>query len=344
MMPIDAFPFKGKRVLVTGTSGFIGRALAKPLIEAGAEVYLFDSAIDHSAIIGGVDGFPLELQAARSILGDLRDQGQVEHAIAISRPEFVFHLAAITQVTEALQVPVYTFEVNTLGTIRLLEACRRIVPASGKIVIATTDKVYGGGTGRTEEDPLLAVHPYDVSKAAADMAARSYAKEYGMNVQIARMANVYGPGDKNWKRLLPGLISAAICRFAQFHVRAGLDYQRQYLFVDDAVKALLILGDMMQSDGFDKGRAWNFGPEASQTVEEIIEAVSACFESTFLYPMPGIVIDGSAMGETRVLGIDSTRAMRDLAWRPETSLADGISRTAAWMTAYFERVWQKWPR
>jgi CDP-glucose 4,6-dehydratase len=317
---IKDFWIKDKSVLVTGASGFIGSALTEALITLGARVFVLSQTVDIRRPLYGSGSDPrnrpLAWDVEKIIHGDLRHRTDLFHAVSISEPDFVFHLGALTQVTEAARDPINTFKVNALGTLHLLEACRQIAPDS-KIVIASSDKAYGKPTTHRvplfEPERLRPVHPYDVSKAAADMLSLAHAKYYGAQIQVARMANVYGPGDTNWKRLIPG-----VCRWIiegnQPIIRSDGKQVRQYLYIDDAVAAYIALAAfMVDGKRTYKGRAWNFGPRDKHSVLEIVGAISDIARKRGIDVLEPLILD-EARDETESLVMNSDRAKRLLGW------------------------------
>ena len=166
------------------------------------------------------------------------------------QPHTVFHLGAQTQVGEANRSPLGTWETNIRGTYLLLEAVRETDPAT-RVVVASSDKAYGAHKELPyrEDFALQASYPYDVSKAAADLIARSYATTYGLPVAVTRLANVYGPGDVNWSRLVPDT-ARALVRGERPVIRSDGTPERDYLYVEDAVDAYLAVAESLQDRAF----------------------------------------------------------------------------------------------
>src|SRR4051794_4264166 len=195
---------RGRAILITGAGGLLGRAVATRYLDAGAEVVGFDVAWDgaRAAIM------PDELERAD---GDVRDTGLVRRLLEDRGVDTVIHLAAQTLVGPALVDPADTFSNNIEGSWSVLEACRA-TPTVTAIVVASTDKAYGDRSGRPyrEDMALLARHPYDVSKAATDLLAQAYAATYGLPIMITRCGNMYGGGDLNWSRIVPGTIRSVL--------------------------------------------------------------------------------------------------------------------------------------
>ena len=327
--------FNGKRVLITGASGFIGGALADVLVMAGAEVYVIGRGVDYGKLLyGSVDkmNVPLAHMVERIIFCDITDFFQVGHAIKVADPDYIFHLAAVTQVTEAKDWAVHCFNVNTMGTLNLLEAARLTKP-DAKIIITTTDKVYGhphkSEMPCTENTHFFVTHPYDASKASADLIARAYAVQYGMKISVTRNANVYGPGDTNWKRIIPGLIRWTFNRERPVIRSDGLQV-RQYVYISDVVDGLLRVANWMnrQDASYD---VWNMGPmnDGYSVIDIIFETAMAIGKEWGVW-MVEPDIRGEAHDESDRLVIDSSFANAMLGWTPTTDLSHGIRLTAEW--------------
>ena len=329
---------KNKNVLVTGASGFIGAALTDALIYLGARVYVLSLTVDfRQPLFGSIRGgeMPLAWGVEKIIHGDLRHRTDCLHTIAIAEPDFVFHLGALTQVTEASREPINTFLTNALGTLHLLEACRRVGRQKINVIVASSDKAYGKPLSLPlkEDDYLNPIHPYDLSKACGDMAARSHAHYYGTRVQVTRLANVYGPGDTNWKRLIPGMIRWMM-EGNQPIVRSDGKQVRQYLFIADAVTAYLMLARAMDQTSIPNGQAWNFAPADKHSVMEIVfHLVGRMTDRGYHVETPKIL--GKAKDETLLLELDNFNTKAELGWEAMTPIGKGLDETIDWVLRYF---------
>lgn len=309
--------WKNRAVLVTGAGGFIGGNLAKKLVELGAEVFvLIRDAHPNVAIrVLGIE------HRVTVIRGDLGDQALLERTLNEHGIRHVFHLAAQALVGVANQSPVSTFESNIRGTWILLEACRRVGVDS--CVVASSDKAYGIHEKLPYEEsaPLLGIYPYDASKACTDIIARSYAQTYQMPVTVTRNANIYGPGDMNYSRIVPDAIRCALEK-RPLQIRSDGKMQRDYMFVDDAVDGYLRLAERSREL---RGRAFNFGTQIATSTLEVVETVRKIVPEA---PAPEIL--GTARYEIPVQYLDATVARRDLGWAPRVALLEGVSRTVEW--------------
>src|SRR5918994_4558766 len=191
-----------------------------------------------------------------------------------TRPEIVFHLAAMPIVTEANRSPLPTFRANIEGTWNLMEACRQARVAQA--VVASSDKAYGPHEQLpyTEEAALQPTYPYDVSKAAADLIARSYWHAFGLPVAVTRFANIYGGGDLNFSRLVPEAVSAVLDGRRPV-IRSDGSPERDFLYVDDAVSAYLAIERAVGVGGPAAGQAFNAGGERPHSVAEVVEEIAA---------------------------------------------------------------------
>jgi CDP-glucose 4,6-dehydratase len=325
-MKDEAF-WRGRRVLVTGATGVVGSTLVESLLGAGAEVValvadhdprsrLIDSGmIDHTTVVNG----------------RLEDYATVERSVNDNDVTAVFHLGAQAIVGVAQRSPLPTFEANIRGTYHVLEACRRLAPMVTSVVVASSDKAYGDSEALpyTEDMPLAASNPYDVSKACTDLLAQSYAASYGMPVGIARSGNIYGPGDWNWSRIIPGTIRSLLLGTPPI-VRSDGSPTRDYIFVEDVVDGLMAIGQHLEDEAL-HGEAFNFGNESPLSVLDLVKTVSAAVGRTDLEPD----VLGSAPGEIKDQWLSAAKARATLAWKPKHTLDQGIAKTIPW---YRERI------
>ena len=301
----------------------IGCALVERLLERGEEV----AVLSRSDLVGS--RFDSEGLRERCILveGDLTS---LDGALAEHRPEAVYHLAAQTQVGDAYRSPLHTWETNIRGTYLLMEAVRSHDPST-HVVVASSDKAYGSH----EELPyregfaLKPSYPYDVSKAATDMIARSYAVTYDMPVAVTRLANVYGPGDVNWARLVPDT-ARALLRGERPVIRSDGTPERDYIYVEDAADAYLAVAGSL-SDRANWGRAWNAGSGEPHAVLEVVERL---IEISGRDVEPDVQGTGVPHGEIDRQFLDSTAIRTELGWSPQWDLDSGLR--AAW--DWYERT------
>jgi CDP-glucose 4,6-dehydratase len=313
--------YAGKTVLVTGASGIVGSWLVRRLLDAGATVVALVRDDDpHSEFVRSGD-----IARVTRVHGSLEDLVLLERTLVQYEVQVVFHLGAQTQVRHAQWSPWASLEANVRGTYNLLEACRRNTRTLEAIVIASSDKAYGETDvlPYTEAHPLAGRNIYDASKSAADLLASAYAHSYGLPLGIARCANIYGAGDLNWDRIVPGTIRSLLRAEAPV-IRSDGTLLRDYLHVDDAVSAYLVLGAALLADR-EHAEAFNFGHGTPVSVIEVVNEIRSALGSD-IAPL----IQANAPNEIQAQWLDSTKAADRLGWRPTLSLGDGIAATVPW--------------
>ena len=279
------------------------------------------------ADVGGKRRSGLDLQGIRDevelVQADLRDAEAVDAAVAGS--DAVFHLAAQTIVGIARSSPLESLDVNVRGAWHVFEACRRHEVEA--LMFASSDKAYGSSPKLPyrEDFPLRAANPYDASKAAADIIARSYARSYGLPLAVTRFANVYGGGDLNFSRLIPETV-AAVLDGRRPVIRSDGSPERDFLHVDDAVSAYLAIADAMGTDGV-AGEAFNAGGERPHSVREVVELITDAAGADIDPDFRG---DGTPAGEIDRQFVDSSKLRGLTGWRPRVELRDGLRRTLEW--------------
>ncbi|HEV2035658.1 MAG TPA: GDP-mannose 4,6-dehydratase [Candidatus Dormibacteraeota bacterium] len=314
--------WRDKRVLVTGSTGLVGSWLCASLVAVGASVVglVWDADPRSELFRSGTD------RRMSIVNGDLADLAAVERAIVESQTDTVFHLGAQTIVGVGDELPLLTFETNIRGTYNLLEACRRHPGIVRRVVVASSDKAYGTHTSLPykEDFALNGRHPYEVSKACADMLATSYSETYRLPVAIARFGNVYGGGDLNWSRLIPDTIRATLQGRPPV-LRSNGKYVRDYVYVNDVVGAYEVLAEALDDEHL-HGEAFNFSPERPYTVLEVVETIQDLVGGTRETP---ILLD-TAQGEIVSQYLDSSKAKSMLGWSAGYTLKDGLTETIGW--------------
>jgi CDP-glucose 4,6-dehydratase len=262
-------------------------------------------------------------------LADLGDYDALLRVLNEHEVSDVFHLGAQTIVGTANRSPLGTWEANVRGTWCLLEACRTLGGVQ-RVIVASTDKAYGSHEELPyrEDFPLLPVFPYDVSKACADMIARSYASTYGMRVAVTRLANVYGPGDVNWSRIVPDT-ARALARAERPVIRSDGTPERDYLYVEDAVDAYLAVAASLDRPEL-SGRAWNAGWGVPVPVLDLVRTL---IDVSGVDVEPDIRGEGTPAGEISRQYLDSTPIREELGWEPRWKLKDGLREAWRWYSA-----------
>jgi len=288
----------GKGVLCTGADGFIGGHLQRKLSRLGCYSH------------GTLGSMP----------DDIRDPLIVEKLFLDTCPKIIFHLAAQAIVGKAEAGTKECLETNIMGTVNILEVCRRNDKWIEAVVVASSDKAYGRSPPPYREDgtPLDPVNPYDTSKACQDMIARCYAETYGLPVTVTRCSNVYGPGDLNWSRLIPYTARCLIKgEKPVFHSGLGGVY-KEWIYVDDVVDAYILLAEKIAET---KGKAYNIGSGIVLTRDEVVHRI--------LGGDAPIMEEAVGFRELGSQSLDSSR-IRALGWKPKVSFNEGLRRTLEW--------------
>ena len=315
------YSWKERRVLVTGATGIVGSWLCEALIERGA--YVVALVRDHDP----QSRFYYERIAERCsvVSGDLVSYADTLRALNEHEIGTVFHLGAQTIVGSAERDPLGTFESNIRGTYMLLEAARQLPTLIKAFIVASSDKAYGDSPTLpyTEDMPLRGLHPYDVSKSCTDMLAQTYHHSYGLPVAIARCGNIYGGGDLNWSRIVPGTIRSILSGERPV-LRGDGGNIRDYIYVRDVVDAYIDLAEHLETSSI-AGNAYNFSPESRWSVLEIVEMVGKA-----MGVQPDPVILNKAKLEIRDQTLDSSKAKRELGWNSRWTLERGLAETVSW--------------
>jgi len=313
-----------RSVLVTGATGMVGSNLCRRLRDEGARVVGLIADDDPTSELAR-SGTLSEMVV---MSGRLERYDDVERAINNTEVDTVIHLGAQPIVGAAARAPRHTFETNVQGTWNVLDACRLIGSRVQRVVVASSDKAYGTQTvlPYVEDMPLAGVQPYEVSKSCTDLIALSYAKTYGLPVAVARCGNIYGPGDLNWNRIVPGTMRSLI-RGEQPVIRSDGSLIRDYLHVDDVTDAYLTLADRANEFA---GEAFNFSDESPMSVLEIYAAI--CDAAGMADTEPSIL--GEASDEIPAQYLNASKAREGLGWVSTMSLGDGLAQTFAWYQSF----------
>lgn len=328
-MPVEISErfWNGRSVFVTGATGLLGGWVVRKLLEAGADVTaLVRDSVPRSMLVrdGAIDRI-------NSVQGSLENAALVQRAVNEYAVDTVFHLAAQPIVGVAKVDPVGTFRANIEGTWNVLEAARRANVR--QVVIASSDKAYGESPDLpyTEDHPLQGRYPYDCSKSCADLIGQMYLATYKTPVSIVRCANLFGGGDLNFNRAIPGAIKATL-EGAPFVIRSDGKFVRDFLYVEDAADAYLHLAEKL-AGGAPQG-PYNFSLEVKLTVLHIVDEVLAILGRQDLQP----VILNQASAEIREQYMTCEKARQLLDWTPAFSMQEGLRRTVDWYRSYFGSV------
>jgi CDP-glucose 4,6-dehydratase len=315
-----------RSVFVTGAYGLLGSAIVAELLVHGNEVtVLRRDMTPRSALV-------LEGLEARTnvVTGTVTDHALVERALGEYEIDTVFHLAAQTLVGTANRSPLATWEANVKGTWTVMEACRtHEIP---RVVVAASDKAYGvhDELPYREDMALQPRFPYDVSKAATDLIARSYWHTYGVPVATTRFANLYGGGDTNRSRLVPEAVHAALAGRPPV-IRSDGTPERDFLYVGDAVAAYLAIAAALDEGDGARGEAFNAGSGRPYAVRDVVELICRVAGTQV---EPDVRGKGTPHGEIDRQYVDTSKLQRQTGWRPAVDLEEGVRRTVDWYRAH----------
>ena len=313
-------------MFVTGATGLIGGWLVKQLLDLQADVVCL--------VRDWIPGCELVranlIEHVKVVRGDVRDQALLERILGEYEINTVVHLAAQSIVKVANRDPAEALDTNVRGTWSLLEACRKRPPVR-QVVLASTDKVYGDTDilPYKEEMPLLAKYPHDVSKACAEMVARGYAATYGTPLAVTRLPNIFGGGDLNWSRIIPGTIRTVLSDQAP-EITSDGTFIRDYLYVEDAAAAHLLLAEKLAEDPDLSGQAFNISNETPLTALELVQCILELMDS----PLQPVVLD-QAQHEIKNQYLDAAKAREVLDWQPLFTLQQGLQLSIEWYRHYF---------
>ena len=325
--------YKGKKVFITGHTGFKGSWLMACLHYAGAKVKGYALAPDYDGLFKLLS----PLQIAESIIADIRDRARLQKEIDSFHPDFIFHLAAQPLVRRSYEIPAETFEVNVTGTANLLEVVSKL-PAKCTVVVITTDKVYENKEQHIlyrEEDALGGYDPYSASKACTELVVSSFRnsffntakyKQHQKAIASARAGNVIGGGDWSNDRIVPDIVRS-------LQNKEGINVRnpsavRPWQHVLEPLNGYLLLGALLDSTPALYSKPFNFGPlpEDHLSVKELVETTIKSWGS-------GNWIDGSdatQVHEAGLLKLDISRAKKELNWTPKLTASQAIEWTINW--------------
>lgn len=334
-LPTTGF-WSGKRVFLTGHTGFKGSWMVLVLRQLGAEVFGYSHAPETTPSM--FTAFGLDALCAGHRIADVRDYATLRAAAAAARADVAIHMAAQPIVSTGYEAPLETFDTNVMGTANFLEACRQAkVPLT---IVVSSDKCYRNnetGLPFKEEDALGGKDPYSASKAGTEIAVAAWASSFmndanGMRLASGRAGNVIGGGDWSRDRLLPDA-ARAFSAGTDMHVRSPKSI-RPWQHVLEPVCAYLLLAEQL-SDDPSKARGWNFGPIPSigRPVEEVMDLAVAAWGDGARWTSPEE--DGFGLKEAITLLLDSSDAHDRLGWMPRLSLEEAVDWTMGWYRDFY---------
>ncbi|MFH0797804.1 MAG: GDP-mannose 4,6-dehydratase [Candidatus Woesearchaeota archaeon] len=317
--------WRNRNVFVTGAPGLLGSHIVEELLSRKANVIALvrDFVSKSDFFMQGND------RKVTIVKGSLTDYQTMERAMNEYEVDSVFHLGAQAIVTTANRSPLSTFESNIRGTWNVMEAAR-VSKLVTRVVVASSDKAYGTQPvlPYTEEAPLQGEHPYDVSKSCTDLISQCYNKTYGLPVAITRCGNLYGAGDINWNRIIPGTIRSVYYN-QQPVIRSDGSYIRDYFYLRDAADAYLKLAEQLDRPDV-KGQAFNFSTMNKLSVLDIVKMVLKVMDSK-LEP----VVLNQVNGEIKHQYLSSEKAYKVLDWKPKYTIEEGMRETVKWYNWFF---------
>ncbi len=337
--------WRGKYCLIIGVDGFLGAHLAKRLVSEGANVI---GASPRRRTPSSLRLLGIESAIEHITDGDVTEYDAVQSLFADRPIDVCFHLAAVATLPEAAESPLTTFEVNIRGTWNALEAARRC-PTIRAVIVASSDKAYGDqGKAlpcREDSSALRGLHAYSGSKACVEFIAHTYFFEYRVPVRVTRCANIYGPADLGFSRLIPGTVMRCLLGLPGLIHHGHADTRREYVYVDDAVEAYLKLAETTYSEEVDWSRledlpgasalghcSYNVGggPDNVKSVREVIDAIRAVVDPGLPDPTVGDRLWAPVL-DIYDQQLDSTKTATLTGWRPNVRLIpDGLVRTVGW--------------
>ncbi|MDT8375594.1 MAG: CDP-glucose 4,6-dehydratase [Mariprofundaceae bacterium] len=328
--------WKGRRVFITGHTGFKGSWLCLWLKQLGAEVtgYALDPATTPSLFeVADVAG------GMNSVIGDIREREGLARAMSEARPEVVIHMAAQALVRYSYQHPVETYEVNVMGTVNLLEAVRSC-DSVRSVLVVTSDKCYENrerDAGYREDEPMGGHDPYSNSKGCTELVVAAYRQSFfdaGNKVALAtaRAGNVIGGGDWSEDRLIPDMVRAFMA--GQSVTIRNPDAVRPWQYVFEALHGYLLLLEHMDRHPGKYSQAWNFGPEDedAHNVAWIVKQFVSTWGNAEWHVRP----DANNLHEAHLLRLDCSKARRELNWQPAVQLEQAMAWIADWYRCYYE--------
>ncbi len=305
-------------IFITGGLGILGNSIIKQFSKKN-KLIIYDRAKNHKRFL------KVKNRNMKFVPGNLTNNKLILKTIRKYKINVIFHLGAQTQVLEALKNPYQTYLINLQSTIKLLEAVRKI---NNKIIFiySSSDKAYGEVTKGSylENYPLNSIYPYDVSKSTSDLIAQSYSKTYGLKVGIIRSANIYGPHDRNLKRIVPETIINLLNK-KKIIIRSSGKLKRDYIFVDDVAKAyILTFSKLLKSQK--KLLVYNVGSKYNLSVLQLVKKIASLLNIKKNY----FKIANTSTKEIKNQRLNYVKIQKELNWKPKVNLDLGLKKTIIW--------------
>jgi CDP-glucose 4,6-dehydratase len=303
-----------KRFAITGATGLLGSNLVNRLLTMNHEVNVLIKDENSKSILN---------TNVTKIYGDISDKHDIEFFIQRANPTHFIHLAAQTQAYDSLKYPYPTFYSNVVGTLNILESLREYGNCKA-IVVASSDKAYGELIGEKykENHPLNGIYPYDASKSATDIIANSYRKSYNLPIVVTRACNIYGIGDYNRQRLIPGIVYAHL-KNLEFVIRNGGKDFREYVYVEDVVDAYLKLLDYAEKNN--SIGAFNISSEDGYTTLDLFNLIQKEIGASIKHK----IISEPSLEIVKQL-MDSSFLKQETGWTPKYNMKNNIGEITRW--------------
>jgi CDP-glucose 4,6-dehydratase len=320
--------WKGRKVFVTGATGIVGSWIVKDLLKLSASVVALIYEEDKDSELCRSK----DIDKVTKVFGKLEDISCLKKAIVDHQIDTVFHVGAQAIVGTAQERPLETFETNIRGTYNLLEACRCSSQVS-RIVVASSDKAYGEQPKLpyTEHMPLEGRFPYEASKSCTDLIAQSYFHSYNLPVAIIRCGNIYGGGDLNWNRIVPGTIRSFYHKESPI-IRSDGKFIRDYVYVKDVARTYIYLAEGLSDKKF-WGQAFNFSSGLHLSVLELVKVIQKLMKCESIKPK----ILNQAKGEIHSQYLSSAKIQKFLKWKAQYDLDPGLKETIKWYHDFFSQ-------
>jgi len=308
-----------KNILVTGGLGLLGKPLVTFLKKKKYNVFVLDRSKNkkRNRLIKGKN--------TNFIYGNYQNKNFLKKTIKNRKINIIFHTGAVTQVLEGLKYPLKTYKNNIMGTINILECIRQINPKI-MLIYSSSDKAYGEIKKRNylESDNLNSIYPYDLSKTCSDLICQSYSKVYNLKVAIVRCGNLFGPGDFNKNRIIPETILSTL-KNQCLRIRSSGKLIRDYLYVDDAVKAYFMIMNKLKNNN-SKILIYNVGSKDNLSVLKLVNMILGLMKRKDLKP----IILNKSKKELKLQKLNDNKIRKELKWRQSITIKKGLNKTINW--------------
>ena len=309
-----------KNILITGGLGLLGKPLINYLNQKKFNIYVLDKSKNKKR------NKLIKNNLVKFLYGDFQNKLLLKRIIHSKKIKIIFHTGAITQVLEGLKKPYETYQNNIMGTVNILEVIREI-DKSILFIYSSSDKAYGEVKNRDylETDNLTSIYPYDLSKTCSDLICQSYFKVYKLNIAIVRCGNLFGPGDFNLNRLIPETI-ISLLNNKRIKIRSSGKLVRDYLYVEDAVRAYYLIMKALQKYKNKKLLIYNVGSKYNLSVIKMTNLIHKLMDKKHFKP----IIMNKSKQEINFQKLNYDKIKKDLGWKQRVSLKDGLLQTIDW--------------